>query len=450
MPLTPGQLLERFGNAAVVTDANSLAGSPVAMLRPRSTAEVSNMLAMCHAARQPVVPWGGLTGLVDGAQCEEGEVALSLQLMNGIEAIDVEGLTMTVKAGTPLVSVQQAAEAHGLFFPLDLGSRGSATIGGNIATNAGGNRVLRYGMMRDLVLGLEVVLADGRVVSSMSALLKNNTGLDLRQVFIGTEGTLGIVTRAVLRLWPKASRMEAAFIACPSVEAMIETMRRMNRALAGRLTSFEGMWPSFYRQVTLTGRAPQPLAKDHCCYALVEAGVGECDPPLLEDLLAGAFADGLVIDAVVAQSEGQRADFWKVRDGVHYLYADGVDHHHDVSVPISAIDAYVSEVHARLAADVPRCRHFTFGHIGDGNVHFSIGGVTSTATAKRVDHCIYAPLPRHSGSVSAEHGIGLKKREKLNLSRTENELWVMRAVKQALDPDGILNPGKIMPSGCQN
>jgi FAD/FMN-containing dehydrogenase len=440
MPLSAQQLIDQFGARAVITGAPI----PKAVLRPRSTEEASRMMALCHAARQTVVPWGGLTGLVGGTECQADDVALSLQLMSGIEEVDAVALTMTVKAGTPLASVQQAADAQDLFFPLDLGARGSATIGGNIATNAGGNRVLRYGMMRDLVLGVEAVLADGRIVSSMAALLKNNTGLDLKQLFIGTEGTLGIVTRAVLRLWPKAERTEAAFIACASVDAMVKTMRRLNRALSGRLTSFEAMWPAFYQQVTLPGRAVAPLPYGHACYALVEAGLGQSDPPLLEELLGSALADGLVEDAVIAQSEAQRAAFWEARDGVHYLYKDGIDHHNDVSVQISSIDAYVAEVHALLAARVPACRHFTFGHIGDGNIHFSIGYVTDAETLKRVDSCIYGPLPHYRGSVSAEHGIGILKREKLYLSRSPDELAVMTAVKRALDPENILNPGKIL------
>lgn len=444
MPLTAQQLIGRFGATAVVVEDRPSPDAPKVVLRPRTTEDVSAMLAMCHAARQTVVPWGGLTGLVGGADCRPDDVALSLQLMNGIEEIDALAQTMTVKAGTPLITVQHAADAQGLFFPLDLGARGSATIGGNIATNAGGNRVLRYGMMRDLVLGLEAVLADGSVVSSMAALLKNNTGLDPKHLFIGTEGTLGIVTRAVLRLWPKAERTETAFIACPGVDAMIRTMRRLNGALSGRLTSFEGMWPEFYRQVTKPGRAAAPLPDGHACYALVEAGFGSSDPPLLEELLGGTLAEGLVEDAVIAQSESQRAAFWDVRDGVHYLYKDGIDRHNDVSVPISAIGAYVKEVHANLAARAPGCEHFTFGHIGDGNVHFSIGGVSDAATADLVDSCIYGPLPRHRGSVSAEHGIGLKKRGKLHLSRSPHEIAVMAAVKRALDPDDILNPGKIL------
>lgn len=444
MTLTAEQLVGRFGASAVMMGVTASAGTPKAVLRPRSTDEVSEMLAMCHGARQTVMPWGGLTGLVRGADCGPDDVALSLQLMSGIEDLDATALTMTVKAGTPLVSVQQAADAQDLFFPLDLGARGSATIGGNIATNAGGNRVLRYGMMRELVLGVEAVLADGRVVSSMAALLKNNTGLDLRQLFIGTEGTLGIVTRAVLRLWPKAQRTEAAFIACASVDAMVKTMRRLNRALSGRLTSFEAMWPAFYRQVTLPGRAAAPLPHGHVCYALVEAGFGENDPPLLEELLGAALAEGLVADAVIAQSESQRASFWEVRDGVHYLYKDGIHHHNDVSVPISSIDAYVGEVHSLLAVRAPGCRHFTFGHAGDGNIHFSIGDISDDATRKLVDSCIYGPLPGYRGSVSAEHGIGLEKRGKLHLSRSPDELAVMAAVKRALDPDNILNPGKIL------
>ena len=325
---------------------------------------------------------------------------------------------------------------------LDLGARGSATIGGAISTNAGGLRVLRYGMMREMVLGLEAVLADGTVVSSMRPLIKNNTGLDLKQLFVGTEGTLGIVTRAVLRLRPEPAGYVTALIACPGVDDGSRVLRATQEAFQGRVSSFEGLWPDFYRLMTTPGRAPRPLGPDYPFYAIIEV---ECVPEETERFLAlldGLMGDGAVLDAVLAASEEQRQAIWRIRDRVEHMNADGIDRPFDVSVPLSAMDGYVRGALARMAA-IPDCRAVVYGHIGDNNLHWNTTRHGEAGDAA-IEAAIYEPLAALNGSVSAEHGIGIEKRGKLKLSRSSEELSAMRLVKRALDPENRLNPGKIL------
>ena len=286
------------------------------LVRPRSTAEVSAVLAACHRARQPVVAHGGLTGLVGSALTERGDVILSLERMNGIEGVDRTNRTMTVEAGVVLQSVQECADAHGLMYPLDLGGRGSCTIGGNISTNAGGNRVIRYGMTRDMVLGLEAVLADGTVLSSMNEMIKNNAGYDLKQLFIGSEGSLGIVTRAVLRLREKPRSQETLFVAVDEFDKLPELLKLMDARLGGALSAFEVLWNNFYRLVsTPPAKQRPPLSQDHPYYVLIEAmgGDAETDKARAEAALEDAYEAGLVIDAVIAQSEAQRLELWAMR-----------------------------------------------------------------------------------------------------------------------------------------
>ncbi len=416
-----------------------------ALVRPRSTAEVSAVLAACHAAGRAVVPRGGATGLVDGILCAPGDIALSLERMTGIESLDPLAMTLVVRAGTTLEAVQTAAEAADLFFPLDLGARGSATIGGTISTNAGGLRVLRYGMMREMVLGLEAVLADGTLVSSMRPLIKNNTGLDLKQLFVGTEGTLGIVTRAVLRLRPAPAGYATAMLACADVNAAARILAQAQKAFQGRVSSFEGMWPDFYRAMTTLGRFTPPLHREHPYYALIEI---ECMPeeePRFLGLLEALMSEGVVRDAVISASEEQRRALWRIRDRVEVLVETGLPRPFDVSVPLSAMADYVAEARARIAAIHPKAGSVAYGHIGDNNIHWNTARLPDPALEAAVDAAIYEPLAALQGSVSAEHGIGLEKRGKLALSRSPAEIAAMRAVKRALDPKNILNPGKIFP-----
>jgi FAD/FMN-containing dehydrogenase len=420
--------------------------TPRAILCPSSTAEVSAILGLCHAAGQPVVPWGGRTGLVGGAEAGGG-LALSLERMNRIEAIDPVACTMQVEAGCILQTVCEAAEAEGLLFPLDLGARGSAMIGGNIATNAGGNRVIRYGMMRDMVLGLEAVLADGTVVSSLNRLIKNNTGYDLKQLFIGSEGTLGVVTRAVLRLRPKPASQNVGFVAVERFDDLPRLLRHMERTLGGTLSAFEVMWSDFYQLVTsppAQGRAPLPYG--HPFYVLVEAMGGEQDEDSarFERALMAALEAGEIADAVIAKSQGECRQMWALRDDVGQLARHWPFFTFDVSLAIADMAAYVAEVREVLAARWPEMKLMVFGHLGDGNLHLipSVGD-GSEAARHAVEAIIYGALRQIGGSISAEHGIGLEKRAYLPWSRSPEELALMRVMKVALDPRGILNPGKI-------
>jgi len=421
-------------------------GTPIAIVRPKSTAEVSAVVRLCHAAHQAVVPWGGRTGLVSGARAD-GAIALSLERVNRIEDIDAEGATITVEAGCILQNVCEAADAKGLFFPLDLGARGSATIGGNIATNAGGNRVIRYGMMRDLVLGLEIVLADGTVLSSLNHLIKNNAGYDLKQMFIGSEGTLGIVTRAVLRLRPKPASQNVALLAVDGFGALPRILRNLERGLGGTLSAFEVMWEDFYRLVTTPpaqGRPPLPYGHSH--YVLVESLGGEQaeDDARFERVLAAELENGDIADAVLAKSKGECERMWSLRDDVAQVVRHMPFFTFDISLRINDMEGFVGEVRTALLSRWPSATLMVFGHLGDGNLHLIPGvGDGSAEARKAVEDIVYGALRKCGGSISAEHGIGLEKRAYLSYSRNPEEIALMGALKRMLDPENILNPGKI-------
>jgi len=425
----------------------SRVGLPSAIARPADTAEVSALLKLCHQRGQPVVPWGGRTGLAGGAFAD-GVLALSLERMNRIEAIDVTGGTMTVEAGCILQTACEAADAQDYFLPLDLGARGTATIGGNISTNAGGNRVIRYGMMRDMVLGLEAVLANGTVVSAMNGLLKNNAGYDIKQLFVGTEGTLGVVTRAVLRLRPKPLSQNTAFVAVDSFDKLPQLLRRLSSALSGTLSAFEVMWKAYYDLVTAPPAKGRPIVPATTpFYALVEAlgGDPEGDETRFEAALAEAHEDGLVADAVVAKNEGERNAMWALRDDVGQVARNAPIFVFDVSLPIADMPAYESALRAALSERWPRHTLVIFGHLGDCNLHIIVGVGEAGPDAKHaVEHLVYGGLRPFAGSVSAEHGIGLEKRDYLAWCRSPAEIAVMRTMKAALDPRGILNPGKVV------
>ncbi len=421
----------------------------MALIRPRSTEEVSAALRICNARGQKVVAHGGLTGLVESAITQPDEVALSLERMNQIEELNPVDRTMVVQSGTVLQVVQEAAEAQDLMFPLDLGGRGSCTIGGNISTNAGGNRVVRYGMTRDMVLGLEAVLADGTVVSSMNRMIKNNAGYDLKQLFIGTEGTLGVVTRAVLRLREKPLNQTTVLVAVDAFPKLPGFLKHMDQALGGTLSAFEAMWNRFYIQVTTApARNQPPISQEYPYYVLLEA-MGS-DEAMVEAALAEAYEKELICDAVLAQSEAQRQQLWGMRDDVEQCFRDGPTIAFDVSLRISDMEDYVAEVESRLAQAFDRRDVFIFGHMGDGNLHLVIGvGAYSKEIRSKVESSVYEPLRAIGGSVSAEHGVGLEKKPYLGISRSSVEIDLMRTLKKALDPKGILNPGKIfdLPSG---
>jgi FAD/FMN-containing dehydrogenase len=421
----------------------------VAIVRPASTSEVSLVLKLCHEQNQPVVTHGGVTGLVGGAITAANDVVLSLERMNQMNPVDTTNRTLTVDAGVPLQKVQEAAEEADLLFPLDLGARGSATIGGNISTNAGGNGVIRYGMMREQLLGVEAVLADGTVISSLNSVIKNNTGYDLKQLFIGSEGTLGIITRAVLRLRPMPRSNNTAFVGIESFDQLANFLQFMDSALGGTLSAFEVMWNDFYRLVIDDGTAHgTPLDLSYPFYALVESSGGhpEGDGARFESALQDAFEKNLIVDAVIAQSKQQRSDLWAIRDDAERLFARlAPPIAFDISMGIHQMDDYVRQVREKLAAQWPNGKMVTFGHIGDGNIHLVIGvGSMEAEIVHAVEQIVYGELKRIQGVISAEHGIGLAKREYLAHSRSSDEIALMRTIKHAMDSKNILNPGKIL------
>jgi len=418
-----------------------------AILRPRTTEEVSRVLALCHAAGHPVVTQGGVTGCSMGADAQPGEIALSTERMRAIEAIDPVGATATVQAGVTMQALQEAVREHGLLYAVDLGARGSCTIGGNVATNAGGINVLRYGMMRAQVLGLEAVLADGTVVSSMNHMLKNNAGFDIKQLMIGTEGSLGVVTRVVVRLHPLPTSRSTAMVALESFEAVTTLLGRMQREMAGTLSAFEVLWDNYYLAATEPGGHRPPLARDYPFYVLMEAEGADprADAVRFEQVLEAAMENGLILDAVIPQSEAERRALWDIRENFEFMMAGRTTYLYDVSLPIREMASYTADVQASTAAAWPGGRTIIFGHLADGNLHLFIQPQDDTATHAASDALVYAPLTTRQGSVSAEHGIGLEKQGWLDRCRTAEELNLMRTLKQALDPKGILNPGRVIP-----
>lgn len=419
---------------------------PLAVLRPRSVAEVSLAMKTCHELGLGVVPQGGLTGLAGGATPRAGQIVLSLERLKGVEEIDRDNATMTVLAGTPLEVAQKAAADAGLYLALDIGSRGSCQIGGNMATNAGGNHVIRYGMARAQMLGLETVLADGTTLTSLTKVMKNNAGYDLNQLFVGSEGTLGIVTRAVLRLHAQPQSKVTALIATPGYPQTVKLLRRLQRGL-GEISGFEAMWPDFYRYVVghpTTG--VKPMATDYPFYALIEyqGHQVERDRERFEACLGEAIEADEALDGVIAQSEREARSFWTIREGapldmLPYLI------NFDVSAPTAQLGDLAEHLSAALTKRWPDGLFFVYGHVGDGNIHLSayVAG-TMDGVAHAMDDIVYDEVRRIGGSISAEHGIGTLKRAYLGHSRSAAEIEVMRKIKAALDPKGILNPGKVI------
>ncbi|MEY9164708.1 FAD/FMN-containing dehydrogenase [Sinorhizobium fredii] len=425
-------------------------GQPIAVVRPSNAAEAARAVATCRAVRLPFVPQGGLTGLCGGATPEPGWVAISLERMLGIEEIDPVSATMTVKAGTPLEVVQKAADEAGFLFPLDLGSRGSCAIGGNLSTNAGGNRVIRYGMTRDLVLGLEVVLPDGTVLTNLNKLLKNNAGYDLKHLFIGSEGTLGIITRVVLRLFPKPRSTTAALCALSRYDDVAALLAGARSGLGPILSAFEVMWPDYWQVVTERLKVRSPVTSGHAFYVLVEThGSDEAtDAARFQTWLEEMMESGILADAAVAQSHAQVKDFWAVRDACAE-FGTGLGPHisYDIGLQVGRMDIFASQCKAALEEGIPGCESVYYGHIGDGNLHLVawVPGLPLDEQPKEaMDTIIYGLVRDMSGSISAEHGIGTTKKKWLGHARSEAEIALMRVLKGALDPDNLLNPGKVI------
>jgi FAD/FMN-containing dehydrogenase len=421
-------------------------GLPGIILKPRDTAQVSGILNLCSEAGQALVPIGGRTGLVNGLVPTANEMGLSMERMAAIEEIDTDNRTMTVQAGCILQLAAEAAEEHGLLLPLDLGARGSATVGGNVATNAGGNRVIRYGMMRDMVLGLEVVLADGTVINSLNKMLKNNTGYDLKQWFIGAEGTLGVITRVVLRLRPLPRSQNTALLAVQDFDKVTGLLHWLDSHTGGTLSAYEVMWPEYYEYITREGGNHRPPLPHGSAYYVLAETLGadpEVDAGRFEEVLAETLEQELVTDAVIAKSQGERNALWEVRDDVLDLFSLGPIIPFDISVTIDRMPGFVRDVQSAMAAmTAPIC--VIFGHLGDSNLHLILG----SRDPEEFDHgaiesLVYGIVEQHQGSVSAEHGVGLSKRDHLSCSRSADELALMRRMKNMLDPSNILNPGKI-------
>jgi FAD/FMN-containing dehydrogenase len=419
----------------------------LALTYPRSTDQVADILRYCNEHQIAVQPQGGMTGLAGGAVPVVPCVIMSLERMRAIRELDSAAGTITVEAGVVMEAVQRAADSADLFFPLDLGGRGSCQIGGNISTNAGGNRVLRFGMARDLVLGVEAVLADGTVINALRKVIKNNTGYDLRQLFIGSEGTLGVVTAVVLRLFPKARSICTGLCAVDDYAAVIGLLTRARTGFASQLTAFEVMWSDFYRVGTVDlGRKP-PLATGHGLYVLIETmGTdAETDQDRYEHVIGEAMDAGIVRDAVMAKSQREVSEIWSVRDSPGEWQAAGhwPQLGFDVSVPTGEIGQLVADIRAGIASRWAGLSALYFGHVADGNLHVSVRMSDHSVPALEIEEAVYRIVSARRGSISAEHGIGSLKKDFLHLSRSPEEIKLMRAIKQAMDPNGILNPGKI-------
>jgi FAD/FMN-containing dehydrogenase len=431
-------------------------GTTRAVVRPGTAEEVARVLALCNQESVPVVPQGGNTGLVGGQtpSADGVEVVLSLRRLDRIREIDAAANTMIVEAGVTLLGVQEAAEKAGRLFPLSLASEGSCTIGGNLATNAGGTAVIAYGNTRDLVLGIEVALPDGRLLSSLGKLKKDNTGYDLKHLFMGSEGTLGIITAAVLKLFPRPRSTATAFIGLPTAQAALDLLGLAQERAGSDVKTFE-LIPRIGIDFVLRHAANvrDPLAAPHAWYVLLEM-TSQTNGGLeatIEELLGEAAERGILDDAVLANSLDQRNAFWRLREMLSEVQKfEGGSIKHDISVPVSSVPAFLDEVAVALAAAMPGARLVAFGHLGDGNIHCNVSQPTGAdkqrflAQWSEVNAIVHGIVGKHHGSISAEHGIGVMKRDLLPQWKDPVALAVMRSIKSTLDPNNILNPGKVL------
>jgi FAD/FMN-containing dehydrogenase len=469
VPPLPPELIAKFraivGDKYAVTDAADIApyvteerdlfhGKSPLVLRPGATAEVSEICKLATAHKIALVPQGGNTGLVGGQTPHNGEVVVSLRRLDKIREIDAASNTMTCEAGVVLQIAQQRARDVDRLFPLSLGAEGSCTIGGNLSTNAGGTAAIVYGTARDLVLGLEVVLADGRLINGLNKLKKDNTGYDLRNLFVGAEGTLGIITAAVLKMFPRPRSVETAFIGLPSPQAALDLLTLAQERFGNTVTSFE-LLAQIAVEFTLKHGANcrAPLAGAHPWYVLMEVSsqANEGVPEQFEELLAAGIERGIVEDAVIAANLEQAKAFWHLRlEMSDAQKPEGGSIKHDVSVPISAVPAFLKEAAVVVQKLIPGARLVPFGHLGDGNIHYNVSqpvGVDKAAFLARwheVNDAVHAIVAKYRGSISAEHGIGVLKRDLLPHVKDPTALDIMRSLKRTLDPNNILNPGKVL------
>ena len=461
------RLVAIVGPKHVVTDTGDMAqylteprdlfaGRARCVVRPGSTAEVAAVLALCSETGTRIVPQGGNTGLVGGQIPGNtgDEVLLSLKRMDKVRELDLSSNTMVVEAGMTLLRVQEEADKADRLFPLSLASEGSCTIGGNLATNAGGTAVLAYGNARDLVTGLEVVLADGRVLSNLSKLKKDNTGYDLKHLFMGSEGTLGIITAAVLKLYPKPRSVETAFIGLTDPHKALALLQMSMKLAGGDVKTFELMPRIGIEFVLRHGPGTrEPLSEPHAWYVLLELA-SQSEEGLQDRMMAlleAAMEEGLIDDAAVAASLDQRKDFWKLRELLSDVQKlEGGSIKHDVSVPVAQAPQFLDEVYEAMEAHIPGVRMVPFGHLGDGNIHCNISqpvGADKQAFLDRwseVNDIVHGIVAKHDGSISAEHGIGILKRDLLPGVKDPVAMQVMHTIKKALDPKRILNPGKVL------
>ncbi|MGO9785269.1 MAG: FAD-binding oxidoreductase [Stellaceae bacterium] len=451
-----GAIADSAGMAPYLAEQRELYQSNARLvLRPASTREVAEAVKLCAEASIPIYPQGGNTGLVGGAVSTPDGVLLNLGRLNRVREIDPINFTITAEAGCVLADIQRAAEQADRLFPLSLGAEGSCQIGGNLSTNAGGIAVLRYGNMRELTLGLEVVLPDGRVWNGLRGLRKNNTGYDLKQLFIGGEGTLGIITAATLKLFPRPREVETAFLGLKRIEDVMQLFARARAASGDQLTGFElvpriGIDNALKHGVNLR----DPLKTRHDWYVLLEVSSSQKDSGLrgaLEDLLAQAMESSLVQDGVISSSEAQRNELWRIRASLAELQgALGGSIKHDVSVPVSRVADFILKANAAVSARLPGIRPYPFGHVGDGNIHYNLSqpaGADKTVFLKRwaeFNRIVHDIVVEMGGSISAEHGIGLVKIGELEHYAQKLELELMHRIKTAFDPQGIMNPGKLL------
>lgn len=425
--------------------------NPSAVAFPRTTPEVSSLLKLCSEHGIAVVPSGGRTGLSGGAVAAQGELVLSLTRMNRMEAVDTLSQTVRVQAGAVTEAVHQHCAPHGLTWPVDFASKGSSHVGGNIATNAGGVKVIHYGMSREWVLGLQVVLMSGEVLEPNGALEKNNTGLDLRQLFIGSEGTLGIITEATLKLSRVPQKLDVFFFALKDMSAVFKLFAEARRA-PFELMAFETLSHPCLEVVTRHLKLHSPFAGQHGAYVLLEAQTpSESEAQKLQSWLESLFEKGLVEDGTQAQSPREAQDLWKLREGIsESLAATGLLHKNDIALPIAELETFIAEMTELFSKRHSRFGLYVFGHIGDGNLHVNTMKPEDTeksaflAECKQADQALFALVQKHHGSISAEHGIGLLKKDALKFSKSPGELALMKQIKQVFDPKGLLNPGKIL------